>query len=134
MFSQKGYKASGSSLLGGPYDYTLNSNFIEVPLLLKIGATQSFSIHVGPQVSFLTGKTTETFRQGSDAYQNTVRADNDNLRKNLFGAVAGIDIGGQRVGFSAGYALDFQKNNGDGTSETPEYKNQVFQLGLNIAL
>jgi hypothetical protein len=32
----------------------------------------------------------------------------------------------------ARYALDFQKNNENGTSQTPEYKNQVFQLGLGV--
>jgi hypothetical protein len=132
MYSQKGYKTAGSSLLGGPYDYTLRSDFIELPLLLKIKAS-GFGIHVGPQISFLTN-TTEKFKQGSDSYQNSVRANNDNLRNNTIGGVIGIDIGGQTVGFSAGYALDFQKNNGDGTSQTPEYKNQVFQIGLNMKL
>ena len=131
MFSQKGYKADGTSLLGGAYDYTLTSNFVEVPLLLKVNAAPGFSIHLGPQFSFLAS-TTENFQQGSDAYKTTVREDNDNLKKNIFGGVAGIDISGQTVGISAGYALDFKKNNENGSSEIPVYKNQVFQLGLTV--
>lgn len=131
MFSQKGYKADGTSLLGGAYDYTLTSNFVELPLLLKVNAAPGFSIHIGPQFSFLAS-TTENFKQGSDEYKSTVREDNDNLKKNIFGGVAGIDISGQTVGISAGYALDFKKNNEDGSSDIPVYKNQVFQLGLTV--
>ena len=131
VYSQKGYSASGSSLLGGDYDYTLTSNFIEVPVLLKINAAPGFGIHLGPQVSFLAS-TTESFKQGSDEYRTTVKEDIDNLRKSLVGGVIGLDINsGQRVGLSARYALDLQKNNEDGTSETPQYRNQVFQLSLS---
>ena len=36
--------------------------------------------------------------------------------------------------FSARYSLDFQSNNGDGTSTTPRYKNQVFGFSVGIKL
>ena len=133
MYSQKGYKADGTSLLGGAYEYSLTSNFIDVPLLLKVNAAPGFSIHLGPQFSFLMS-TTENFKQGSDAYRTTVREENDNLKKNIFAGVAGIEISGESVGISARYGLDFKKNNENGSSETPAYKNQVFQLGLSIKL
>ncbi len=134
MFSQKGYKTSGNSLLGGPNEYSVTTNFIELPILAKINATDKFSIVLGPQVSFLTS-TTEKFQQGSDSYQNTIREENERLKKSLFGGVAGIGIGlTDKVSVHGRYALDFQKNNENGTSETPLYRNQVFQVSLGLKL
>lgn len=130
MFSQKGYKTTGSSLLGGPYDYTVTTNFIDIPILAKFNPTEKFSIFLGPQVSFLTS-TTEKFTQGSTSYQNTIREENDRLKKSIAGGVAGFGVTlTKQLDFHARYALDFQKNNEDGTSETPLYKNQVAQFGL----
>ncbi|WP_276359184.1 porin family protein [Daejeonella sp. H1SJ63] len=130
MFSQKGYKTSGTSLLGGPNEYSVTTNFIEVPILAKFNASDRFSIVLGPQVSFLTS-TTEKFTEGSSSYQNTIREENDRLKKSLAGGVAGFGIVlSKQLDFHARYALDFQKNNEDGTSETPIYKNQVAQFGL----
>ena len=130
MFSQKGYKTSGTSLLGGANEYSVTTNFIEIPILAKINATDKFSIYVGPQVSFLTF-TKEKFTQGSSTYQNTIREENKNLKKSLAGGVLGIGIDlNKQLSLQARYALDFQKNNEDGTSETPMYKNQVIQTGL----
>ena len=134
MFSQKGYKTSGTSLLGGANEYSVTTNFIELPVLAKINATNKFSIVAGPQVSFLTS-TTEKFTTGSDSYQNTIREENDNLRKSIFGGVAGIGLGiTDKIGLHGRYSIDFQKNNGDGTNETPEYKNQVYQVSLAFKL
>ena len=134
MFSQKGYKTSGNSVLFGPNEYSVTTNFIELPILAKINATNKFSIVLGPQVSFLTA-TTEKFTQGSDSYKNTIREENDNLKKSLFGGVGGVNIGlTESLSLHGRYAIDFQKNNENGTSETPLYKNQVFQASLAIKL
>lgn len=134
MFSQKGYKTSGTSLLGGANEYSVTTNFIELPILAKINASDKFSIVVGPQVSFLTS-TTETFKQGSESYQNTIREENDRLKKSLFGGVIGIGLDmTNKVSLHGRYALDFQKNNENGTTETPRYKNQVYQVSLGYKL
>ena len=134
MFSQKGYKTTGSSLLGGPNEYSVTTNFIELPILAKINASDKFSIVLGPQVSFLTS-TTETFKQGSDSYQNKIREENDRLKKSLFGGVVGVGFGlTEKLSLHGRYALDFQKNNENGTNETPIYKNQVYQVSLGIKL
>lgn len=132
MFSQKGYKTSGTSLLWGANEYSVTTNFIEVPILAKIKASDKFSIVAGPQVSFLTS-TTETFKQGSESYQNTIREENDRLKKSLFGGVVGVGIDvTEKVSLNGRYALDFQKNNENGTTETPRYKNQVYQVSLGL--
>ncbi|MFA6944748.1 MAG: porin family protein, partial [Pedobacter sp.] len=114
----------------GANEYSVTTNFIEIPILAKINATDNFSIYAGPQVSFLTF-TKEKFTQGSSTYQNTIREENKNLKKSLAGGVLGIGIDlNKQLSLQARYALDFQKNNEDGTSETPIYKNQVIQTGL----
>ena len=133
MFSQKGYKTTGSSLLG-PREYSVTTNFIELPILAKINPTSKFSIYAGPQVSFLVS-TKEKFTSGNVSYENTVRNDNEKLKKSLVGGVVGIGIGlTNQLSLQARYALDFQKNNENGGSETPIYKNQVIQTGLAYRL
>jgi hypothetical protein len=134
VYSQKGYKTTGSRLIGGAYEYTVTTNFVELPLLLNINASSNFNIHVGPQVSFLTS-TTETFQQGESQYRTTVEEDNDNLKKNLIGGVIGAGFGiGAKTTLFGRYAIDLQQNNENGTSQTPRYKNQVFQIGLGLSL
>ena len=65
----------------------------------------------------------------------SVKNDNDNIRRNVFGGVIGLDINLDRNFFLYGrYTIDFKNNNGDGTSSTPAYKNQVFQAGIGILL
>lgn len=133
LFSQKGYKASGN-VLGTDYDYRRFLNFLDIPILLRINASKAVGLVVGPQYSYLLGTHTR-FKSGDATYQQDVNNDNSNIRKNIFGGVAGIDINFDRNVFIYGrYTIDFQNNNGDGTSSTPSYKNQVFQVGLGFLL
>jgi hypothetical protein len=132
MYSQKGYKTSGRTLFDANNDYTITTNFIEIPILLKINAAKGFNIHLGPQVSFLASTTTK-FESGSDAYKTTVKEENEGLRKSIVGGVIGVGFSvGTKASLIARYALDLQKNNGEGNSQTPEYRNQVIQLGLGF--
>ncbi|HXB45696.1 MAG TPA: porin family protein [Puia sp.] len=131
LFSQKGYRATGSSLTGD-YDYRRYLNFLDIPILLRINASKDFGIVIGPQYSYLLSTHT-TFRSGDNTYQQTVDNENDNITKNIFGGVIGADINVNRNMFIYGrYTIDFKNNNGDGTSSTPPYKNQVFQFGLGV--
>ncbi|MEO8795466.1 MAG: porin family protein [Daejeonella sp.] len=132
VYSQKGYKHTGNDLLGNPTEYSVTTNFIDIPILAKIKAGNNFNVVVGPQVSFLAS-TTEKFTSGEQSYQNTVKEQNDNLKKSLVGGVVGFGYDfSQIISLNGRYALDLQKNNENGTSETPVYKNQVFQLGLGF--
>jgi len=132
QFSQKGYKSSGT-YLGSPYDYRANTNYVEVPLLVKIVPSKNFAIVVGPQLSFLTS-TAYKFKTPNAVYENVVDNENNDLRDNVLGGVAGIEVGVRNLVFSARYSLDFQKNNGDGSSFTPKYKNQVIGLSIGFRL
>ena len=131
MFSQKGYKQTGS-FLDVATEYSVTTNFIEIPILAKINATDKFSFVIGPQVSFLSS-TTVKFTSGDQSTQNRVKETNDNLKKRLVGGVAGFGYDFTKaLSLNGRYALDLQKNNENGTSGTPVYKNQVFQLGLGF--
>ena len=133
LFSQKGYGANGS-FLGAAYKYKVTSNYIDVPLLAKFTPHKDFGIVVGPQFSFLTN-TSYKFTTTNAQYENVVKNDNDNLRKNILGGLIGLEAGlSDNITVSARYALDFQKNNGDGTSNSLKYRNQVlsFTLGLQL--
>lgn len=130
QFSQKGYKSSGS-FLGSPYDYTQTTNFIEVPLLAKLKPSKNFGILVGPQFSFLTATKT-SFKTANASYEQLVKEENDNLRKNILGGVLGIEVSVDNFVAGLRYNLDFQRNNGDGTSTTLKYRNQVTALHIGF--
>lgn len=126
VYAQKGYKAN---VTGG--DFTQTRNFIDVPLLAHLRVADNFSVVLGPQFSFATS-TTNVYSNGITVTQQTqYDRDRDNFRKSIIGGVAGFAIDlSKSVDLHARYALDLQKNNGDGTSQTPEFRNQVFQIGL----
>lgn len=133
VYSQKGFKTTTTGLIGGTREYTTTTNFVDIPILAKINATPTFHITLGPQVSFLTSTKTK-FETANSSYEQTVKADNENLKKSLVGGVIGLgfDIT-NKVSINGRYALDLQKNNENGTSETPQYRNQVIQAGLAIS-
>ena len=132
QFSQKGFKANGT-FLSNPYEYKQTTNFIEVPLLLKLNPSKHFGILVGPQYSFLASTSTK-FSISNSSYESLVKNDNDNLRKNILGGVLGVEAAADNMIIGLRYALDFQSNNGDGTSNTPRYKNNVASLYIGFRL
>lgn len=132
MFSQKGYKSERTGLLGDG-TLTQTTNWIEVPILAKITPVAGFNIVLGPQVSFLTKTKTKYEGTFTAAQQTTYEDDADKFKKSIVGGVigAGFDLS-RNISLNARYALDFQKNNEDGTNETPAFKNQVWQVGLAL--
>ena len=130
LFSQKGFKATGS-ILGGTYNFTRTTNYLDVPILLSIKPAQGFSIVVGPQFSYLISETDD---YGVLSTTQKQEFDNQSIRKNIFGIVGGVDIELSPVvlGLRAGY--DLQKNNGDGSSTAPNYKNAYYQATLAYKL
>lgn len=126
QYAQKGYKADGR-FLGSNYEYKLTSHFIEVPILAKFKPAKAFGIVVGPQFSFLTSTSTKLTTPNA-TFENQINQDNDNLRKNILGGVIGVEATLGGVVLDLRYARDFQNNNGDGTTSTPRYKNQVIAL------
>lgn len=130
LYSQKGFKANGR-LLGSTYSFTRTSSFIDVPLHLQLKFGTMFSFLVGPQFSFLT-QTKDEYNDGSISIDQQKEITNDNIKKNILGASLGFDIYVTQLVISGRVAWDLQKNNGDGTSDKPRYRNVVAQLTLGL--
>jgi len=125
LFSQKGYKAETEY-----GNFKSRTNFIDIPLLAKLRVTRGFNIVVGPQLTFQTS-TRNTYDNGF----NTIYKDNyDNLEdKSYISGVIGVGFDINRnVELRARYALDLNQNRGDFNSSLPDYRNQVFQIGLGF--
>lgn len=128
LYSTKGYKSE--STFG---TFTQTTHFIDVPILASIKLAQGLNLVAGPQVSFLLS-TNNKFESGfGTAQQKVVEDESDRFKKSLVGGVIGarFDLSDQ-LGIFGRYSLDFQKNNENGSSTTPEFKNQVFQVGLGL--
>ncbi|MBB5635354.1 hypothetical protein HDF26_004244 [Pedobacter cryoconitis] len=128
LYSQKGYKLT--SPVG---EFRQTTNFIDVPILASFRLGSSFNIVAGPQVSFLLSTKNKFINGYGSVEQTNVENDSDRFKKSLVGGVIGFryDVNDQ-FDIHGRYALDFQKNNENGTSNTPEYRNQVFSLGVGI--
>jgi len=128
LFASKGYKAN--TILG---EFTQTTYFVDVPILASIKVAGSgLNLVVGPQVSFLTS-TKNKFENGFGTVESEYNEDSDQFRKSLLGGVIGLryDIN-DKFDIHGRYALDFQKNNENGRRQTPEYKNQVFSVGVGV--
>jgi hypothetical protein len=129
LFSQKGFKASGT-LLGNSYSLTRTTNFIDVPLLLVVKPVPFIALLAGPQFSYLVKQRDEFKGEVNSVVEDEFN--NDTIRKNMIGFIGGVDFNfklivvGTRVGF------DVRHNTGDGTSNTPRYKNAWLQATLGL--
>jgi hypothetical protein len=132
LFSQKGFKTSGS-ILGDDYTFTRTLNFIDVPLLITIKPSTWLTIVAGPQYSYLIGS--------KDAFENSFldidleqEFDNDNLRKNTLCFLGGLDINLNRIVVGTRIGWDLFKNDGDGSTTNPRYKNAWLQATIGYRL
>lgn len=128
LFSQKGFMATGS-LLGFDYTFTRTTNYIDIPIYFALKPVEYVTILVGPQYSYLL-KQSDVFESSLVSYDQQQEFENDEIRKNILSLSAGADININHVvvGLRAGY--DLQKNNGDGSSTTPRYKNAWYQATI----
>lgn len=132
MITQKGFKGNGN-LLFTPYDFKRTTTFLEIPLLFAIKPSEFITILVGPSYSYLL-KQTDRFSSSVISYEQEQEFKQDNIRKNIFGVVAGLDINMKHVVLGGRIGWDLQANKGDGSSNTPRYKNLCAQLTLGYKL
>jgi len=130
LFSQKGYKGSGS-ILGSDYSFSYTSNYIDVPLLLAFKPISLITVVVGPQYSFLV-KDNYAFNSALINVDQEYEFENDNIRKNTLSFLGGIDFNLNRIVIGTRVGWDLQANKGDGTSETPRYKNIWYQATIGF--
>jgi hypothetical protein len=126
LYATKGYTAKTAY---GQFDQ--RTDFIDVPLLAKLKLAPGFSIVAGPQASFLLD-TKNTYDNGfSTVVQQQYENDSNKFKKSLIDGVVGVSFAlSKSVDLDLRYTLDLQQDNQDGTSQTPAYRNQVFQAGI----
>lgn len=125
MFSQKGFKSSGS-FLGNDYEVTRTTNFIDVPVLLAVKPVEEVTILFGPQFSYLMSQK-DNFKGGNINASQQEDFENDDLTRNIFGLTGGADINVDNFVFGLRAGWDLKRNDGDGDSTTPRYKNVYYQ-------
>lgn len=132
LISQKGFKANGM-ILGNPYFFTRTTTYADFPLQVTFKPSEFITILAGPQYSYLLNQR-DVFSNTTTSYEQEKEFKNDNIRKNVFGVVGGIDINLRHIILGARAGWDIQNNNGDGTTSTPRYKNAWFQgtIGFNF--
>lgn len=127
LYSQKGYRA-----VTPDGDFTQRSNFIDVPLLAKLQLAPKFNFLIGPQISFLTS-TQNVYRNGfNTVVEDVYNREADGYTKSLIGGVIGLSVDvAPNVELRGRYTLDLQSNDQDGYY-APQYRNQVWQIGMGF--
>jgi hypothetical protein len=123
LYSQKGFSATDAD-----GHFTSRSNFIDVPLLAKFRLAPGFNFVIGPQVSFLLNTTNtygDSFTQ-QDHY-------NYNGNTTFLDGVIGVSFDiNPNVELRARYTIDLNQTDAYGYTTVPDYRNQVFQIGLGF--
>jgi hypothetical protein len=125
LFSQKGFEATGR-ILGGGYNLTRTSNYLDVPLMFAVKPAPFLTLLAGPQFSYLISQK-DVFKNGTSTIEQENEFENDNIRKNTLCFSGGVDINISHVVLSGRVGWDIQNNAGDGSSNTPRYKNAWYQ-------
>jgi hypothetical protein len=132
LITQKGFKGGGQ-LLGSRYDFKRTTTYLDIPLLVSIKPIESLTILAGPQYSYLLKEKYE-FTSSATSFAQEEEFKQDNIRKNIFGIIGGVDIDLGQIVLSGRMGWDIQKNKGDGTSTTPRYKNVSSQVTIGFKL
>lgn len=132
LLSQKEFKGSGM-LLGTAYSFSRTTTYLDIPLQLQFKPLQNLTLLAGPQFSYLLNQK-DTYTFGSNSTEQEQEFKNDNIRKNTLGFVIGGDLVYNYLVLSARAGWDLQSNKGDGTSQTPRYKNRWLQFTIGFRI
>jgi hypothetical protein len=130
LYSQKGFKAKGS-YLDYPYELTRTLTFIDIPLLITLKPASFLSIVAGPQFSYLI-KQKDVFTSNLLSDEQEQDFKNDNIRKNIFCLIGGVDVNLSHIVLGVRVGWDVSNNNGDGSSTNPQYRNVWYQATLGL--
>jgi hypothetical protein len=132
LYSTKGFKTAEDGLFMDR-TFSQTTSWIELPLLAKIWITPTFNLVLGPQVSFLTKTTNKYEGTFAEIERTYYEEDSNSLRNSLVGGTIGVGIDiTDNLSIGGRYAIDLQKNNENGSSEIPEFRNQVWSVGLGL--
>ncbi|QEM05941.1 PorT family protein [Mucilaginibacter rubeus] len=124
LFSQKGYEVNDRD-----GKFTQRTNYIDVPLLAKFRVVRGFNLLVGPQLTFLTS-TKNTYESGLGTSVDHI--DNDASHSYVAGVVGvSFDIN-RNVEIRGRYNIDLGENRPYADQNLPDYRNQVWQIGLGF--
>lgn len=126
LITQKGFKGSGR-LLGENYNFKRTTTFFDIPLLVAVKPAEFLTIVAGPQYSYLLQQR-DVFTSSFMSHDQAQEFQQDNIRKNIFGVIGGIDININHIVISGRIGMDLVKNRGDGNSDTPRYRNVSGQV------
>ena len=127
LYSQKGYT------VGTSYGrFTQRTHFIDVPLLAKFKVGPNFNIVAGPQLSWLMS-TTNTYDDGFVITERSTYDNDNNGHKTFLDGVLGVSFDlNRKVDLHGRYAINLQGTDRYGNTYTPDYRNQVWQVGLGF--
>jgi outer membrane protein with beta-barrel domain len=132
LLSQKGYKATGI-ILDNPYSDTRTTTYLDIPLQLQFKPLEILTLLGGVQYSYLLHQR-DVYTFGANSTAQDQEFTNDNARKNIFGAVLGVDLNINHFVISTKACWDLQNNAGNGSSYTPRYKNVWLQATIGFRL
>ena len=132
LYSQKGFKSTGT-LLGSTYSDTRTTSYLDIPLQIQLKPFEFITFLGGVQYSYLLHQK-DVYAFGANSTAQNQEFKNDNARKNIFGAVFGVDVTISHFVISGKACWDLQNNAGDGSSYTPRYKNVWYQLTVGFRL
>lgn len=132
LISQKGFEGEGS-LLGSKYNFKRTSTYIDIPFQIAVKPSEFLTLIAGPQFSYLI-KQKDVFTNTSVSFSQEEVFKNEDIRKNILGFVVGINLNLRGVILGTRVGWDMTTNNGDGTFNTPQYKNTWFQATLGLTL
>lgn len=132
LFSQKGFISTGQ-LLGSEYSLTRTTNYLDIPLLFALKPFEFLTILAGPQYSFLFSQN-DSFKSSLVSFSQEQTFKQDNIRHNILGIAVGADVNIKHINVAVRASWDVINNQGDGTSNTPRYKNAVIQLTLGYKI
>ncbi len=131
LYSQKGFQGSGV-VAGTSYSFERTTNHLDVPILVQFKPVKYITILGGPQYSYLMSQ--KDIQRG-DGFTSVQEQEFENdIRKNTLGAVFGADVNLGNIVIAPRLGWDFQTNNGDGTSSSPRYRNQWYQVTIGFRL
>jgi len=125
MYSGKGYAANTE------YGrFTQRTNYIDVPLLLKVKLAPNFNFLVGPSINFLASTTNKYETDFVTDYEHFYNNRGD--QTNVSGVIGlSVDLS-RNVELRGRYNIDLTSNSPDNDSYIPNYRNQVWQIGLGF--
>lgn len=128
LLSQRGFK-SDNSILGNTYSLKRTTTYLDIPLMLALKPSEFITIVAGPQYSFLVQQN-DSYDNGTTTVDQQTDYKNDNVRKNTLCFTGGLDINLKHIVLGGRAGWDILNNAGDGSSNTPRYKNMWYQATI----